>query len=69
MLIKNLESITEMRILPNGMNARIYCKQIASKKGDFYVIAAKLFRKKKSQSIDKSIQQFIKPIEDFNYDI
>lgn len=61
--------LAEMRLFPNGDNARIYCKEISSKDGKFYVIAAKFLEKKKSEKIDKSIDQKIKPIEKYEYEL
>ncbi len=67
--LKDYDNITEIRLYPNGLNARIYCKQVSSKDGSFYIIAAKFLYKKKSQNIDKGTVQFIKPIEGYEYDI
>ncbi len=64
--VKLPNGISEMRIYIG--NVRIYCKEIHSTNGFFYVIAAKL-EMKKSQKINKSIQQAIKPIEDYEYDL
>jgi hypothetical protein len=58
-----------MRIFPNGENIRIYCKEINSNDGILYVVAAKYLPKKKSNTIDKKLWDFIKPIEDYDYDI
>lgn len=65
--VQSLENISEMRIFPNGKNARIYCKEVSTDNGCFYVIAAKFLPKKKSMKIDKAIIQFIKPLEDYVY--
>ena len=51
------------------MNARIYCKEVSTNNGNFYVVAAKLIPKKSSQKINKEIGQFIKPLENYEYDI
>jgi hypothetical protein len=62
------DHISEMRIFPNGMNARIYCKEISRPDGHFYVVAAKLLLKKTSEKINKTIDQIIKPIELYEYE-
>ena len=63
------EGISEMRIFPNGINARIYCKEVKSKNGNFFIIAAKGLPKKKGEKIDKSIKQIIDPIKNYDYDL
>ncbi len=67
--LTQFNDISEMRIFPNGMNARIYCKEVNSISGTKYIIAAKLLEKKKSQNINKELNNFIKPIEDYEYEI
>lgn len=67
--IQAFKNLSEMRIFPNGMNARIYCKEVRTNNGNFYIVAAKLLPKKGSMKIDKSIIEFIKPLEDYIYDI
>ena len=67
--VKIEDGISEMRIFPNGMNARIYCKEVKSEEGDFFVIAAKLLPKKKSRKINKEIQQLIDPIKKYEYTV
>lgn len=67
--LSNLKDITEMRLFPNGINARIYCKEITINGIGVCVIAAKLLPKKNKQKIDKSIMQIIKPIEKYEYEI
>ena len=42
----NYNSISEIRIFPNGMNARIYCKEIYMEDGCIGIIAAKFLKKK-----------------------
>ncbi len=61
------DHIAEMRIFPNGMNARIYCKEVSLQNGSYCVIAVKLLPKKTSQKINKAIDQIIKPIELYEY--
>jgi hypothetical protein len=63
------DGLSEMRLFPNGDNTRIYCKEVSTKDGKFYVIAAKFLEKKKSEKIDKSINQMIKPIEKYEYEL
>lgn len=65
--IINYESLSEMRLFPNGLNARIYCKEISTERGHFYVVVIKLLEKKKSQKIDKKITHSLKAIEDYEY--
>ena len=67
--IQNYADLSEMRIFPNGLNARIYCKELSTNNGHFYVVAARLLPKKKSRKINKEIHNFIKPIEGYKYDI
>ncbi len=61
--------LSEMRFFPNGENARIYCKEVNTGNGNYFVIAAKFLAKKKSQKIDKAIDQLIKPIEKYEYEL
>ena len=61
--------LSEMRFFPNGENARIYCKEVNTADGKYFVIAAKFLAKKKSQKIDKAIDQLIKPIEKYEYEL
>lgn len=63
------DDISEMRIFPNGINARIYCKEVSNEEGEFFVITAKYLSSKKSQKIDKAIKQLIEPIKNYDYDI
>ncbi len=65
----NYESITEIRIFPNGMNARIYCKEIKMEDGHVSIVASKFLQKKKSMKIDKDLQNKIKIIENYIYEI
>jgi len=65
--LKEYTHLSEMRICPNHINARIYCKEITTKDGGFHVVAAKLLLKKKSRGIDKAIDQFIQPIQQYEY--
>lgn len=62
-------SISEIRIFPNGMNARIYCKEIYMEDGCTVIIAAKFLKKKKSMKIDKNLKVQIKLIENYTYEI
>lgn len=65
--LKNLDDVSEMRLFPNGINARIYCKEIYSDEGVMYVIAAQYLPKKSSNEITKKMMQSIKPIEGYEY--
>ncbi len=67
--LSGFKNITEIRLFPNGINARIYCKEININGIGICVIAAKLLPKKSKQKIDKSIIQIIKPIENYEYEI
>lgn len=62
------DNVSEFRIFPNGLNARIYCKEVSANNGNFYVVAAKLLAKKKSDPLNKKISSFIKPIESYIYE-
>jgi hypothetical protein len=62
------DHLAEMRIFPNGLNARIYCKEESSTDGNYYIVAAKLLPKKTSEKIDKAIDQLIKPIQKYEYE-
>jgi len=63
------DHLSEIRLFPNGENARIYCKEVSTSDGSYYIIAAKFLPKKKSQKIDKSIDRMIKPIEKYEYEL
>lgn len=65
--LKEYQNISEMRLFPNGQNMRIYCKEISLNDGNFYVIAAKLLCKKKSDSFEKKLDSFVKPLELYEY--
>jgi hypothetical protein len=62
------EKITEMRFFPNKDNARIYCKEVTIEGQVFCVVMAKGLAKKKSQKIDKSIQQLIDTLKQYEYE-
>lgn len=66
--LSNYDHLSEIRIFPNGQNARIYCKEVSTADGNFYIIAAKLLPKKTSQKIEKTIDQMIKPVEKYEYE-
>lgn len=66
--LSGYENISEIRLFPNGINGRIYCKEMRLPNGNFYIIAVKLLPKKTSNKIDKAIIQFIKPIEQYEYE-
>ncbi len=67
--VKIDNDISEIRIFPNGMNARLYCKEVKTSNGYYYMIAAKFLRKKSSQEINKQLRQFIEPIKSYEYEI
>jgi hypothetical protein len=62
-------SVTEMRLFPNGDNCRIYCKEILVGGTEFCIIMAVLLEKKKSQKINKLIQQIIDRIKTYEYEL
>ncbi len=66
--LKAYKSLSEMRLFPNGANARIYCKEVNTTQGKFYVVVAKFLEKKKSDPLNKKIDNLIKPIEDYEYE-
>ena len=63
------ETITEMRLFPNGDNCRIYCKETILEESVYCVIMAVYLEKKKSQKIDKRIQQIIDKIKTYKYEL
>ena len=65
--LKNSPCLTEMRLFPNGINDRIYCKEIYNDEGTLYVIAANYLPKKSSNNITRKMMQSIKPIEEYEY--
>lgn len=67
--LKGFNSVSEMRLFPNGLNIRLYCKEIATKSGNFYVVVAKLLEKKKSGKLNNKIKENIKPLETYEYRI
>ena len=66
--IPGYKDLSEMRLFPNGLNIRFYCKEFSCSNGQFYVVVAKLLMKKKSEKINKEIQDLLKPIEDYDYE-
>jgi hypothetical protein len=67
--IEGRKGITEMRIFPNGKNGRIYCREFYTPNGACCIIAAKVLVKKKTMHISKEIEDTLKPILDYEYDI
>lgn len=63
------KGITEMRIHPNGINGRVYCREISTKNGDCFVIAIKVLVKKKSMDISKALENTLKPLLDYEYEL
>jgi hypothetical protein len=63
------ETITEIRLFPNGDNCRIYCKEQLIEGTLHCVILAVLLEKKKSQKINKVIQQIINRIKNYEYEL
>jgi hypothetical protein len=62
-------SLTEIRLFPNGMNARIYCKEGYTEEGTLLIIASKFLEKKKANKIAKEIQNRLRIIEKYEYEI
>jgi hypothetical protein len=62
-------SLTEIRLFPNGMNARIYCKEGYNDEGILVIIAAMFLEKKKDNKISKELQNRLRIIEKYNYEI
>jgi hypothetical protein len=60
--------ITAMRFFPNGINVRIYCKEVKTHRGIFYIIMSKVL-KKKSGKINKTIQSKIDALKSYDYEI
>lgn len=67
--LNNREAITEIRLFPNGDNCRIYCKEKVIEGTLHCVIMAVLLEKKKSQKINKAIQQIINRIKTYEYEL
>jgi len=63
------EAITEIRLFPNGDNCRIYCKETTLNGTLHCIIMAVLVEKKKSQKINKAIQQVINRIKNYEYEL
>ena len=62
-------SLTEIRLFPNGMNARIYCKEGHTEEGTLLIIASMFLEKKKSNKITKELQNRLRIIEKYEYEI
>ena len=62
-------SLTEIRLFPNGMNARIYCKEGYTEEGTLLIIASMFLEKKKSNKITKELQNRLRIIEKYKYEI
>jgi hypothetical protein len=65
--LKEYKDLSEMRLFPNGQNSRIYCKEVAISNGNLYVVASKILCKKKSNSFEKKLDSFVKPLELYEY--
>lgn len=60
--------ITEIRLFPNGKNARIYCSEISTQSGTLYIIMAVFLPKKKEMSISKKVKAIIEKIKNYEYE-
>ena len=63
------EDLTEFRLFPNGINARIYCKEVTSSTGQLFIIGIVLLPKKKPQTSSKQIKQTWNAISKYEYDV
>jgi hypothetical protein len=63
------KNVTAMKFFKGGENARVYCKEISTAEGTFYVIAAKFLPMKKVQKNDKKIQSIVKSVSEYEYEI
>lgn len=61
--------VSEMRFFANGDNARVYCREITLNGNLFCIIMARAIPKKKSQKIDRKIEQIIDAIKKYEYEI
>ena len=62
-------SLTEIRLFPNGMNARIYCKEGYAEEGTLVIIASMFLKKKKANKISKELENRLRIIEKYQYEI
>ncbi|MDZ7743462.1 MAG: hypothetical protein U5Q03_17415 [Bacteroidota bacterium] len=69
--VKTTKDIWEIRFFPNvkGRNDRIYCKQYDADPTIIIIVMVELFQGKKSQKIDKRIQDRLDVIKTYTYDI
>jgi hypothetical protein len=68
-ILSHNEAITEIRLFPNGDNCRIYYKAITLNSTLHCIVMAVLVEKKKSQKINKVIQQIINRIKTYEYEL
>ena len=61
--------VTAMKFFKGGKNVRVYCSEVKTADGVFFVIAAKFLPKKKVQQNDKKIKEFIKSVADYEYQV
>ena len=57
-----------MRFL-GGTNGRIYCKEIKTKNGYFFIIMGKVENSKKSNHLNKGIKPQIKALTEYEYEL
>jgi hypothetical protein len=65
----SFNELNEIRLFPNGMNARIYCKEGYTEEGTLLIIASMFLEKKKSNKITKELQNRLRIIEKYEYEI
>lgn len=61
--------VTAMKFFKGGKNVRVYCVEVKTSKGAFYVVAAHFLGKKKVQQNDNQIREIVKRISKYEYEI
>lgn len=60
---KATKDVTAMKLFKGGQNIRIYCKEVTTKDGTFYVVVSELLPKKKTQKITGIVKNLINTVE------
>jgi hypothetical protein len=63
------KNVTAMKFFKGQDNDRIYCKEIHSNEGVFIVVAAILYRKKKTTKLNEQQINLIEKVAQFEYEI
>ena len=63
------KDVTAMKFFKGQDNDRIYCKEIHSSKGTFIVVAAVLFKKKKTRKLNQKQINLIEKVAKYSYEI